>query len=244
MIKTPEINKNKTHITSMFDAIANRYDRLNAILSFGLIGQWRKKFIAEIRKDVSINNKKELKILDLATGTGKNILYMQKLQPVEIVGIDLSEKMLSVAEKMAAKNKMSNTVFIRGDAEQIPFKNDYFDIVTVCFGIRNFNNITKAFSETFRTLKPGGIFLIMEFSNKYPFIFHPFIFFYLKFIVPLVGKLFSASNNAYAYLANSINAFESTEQIINRLKQQGFSKVEKKTYCLGVVTVYKCRSTA
>lgn len=234
------INKEKPRVTAMFDAIAYRYNLLNAILSFGMVGLWRKYFVSEIKKYMQKQNKNDFRILDLATGTGKNVLHMHRLKPLEIVGIDLSGEMLAIAREMARKKQLSNTAFMPGDAENIPFGNEHFDIVTTCFGIRNFQNDEKAFSETFRTLNPGGAFFIMEFSTKHPVIFYPFIAFYLKFIIPLVGKIISKNNHAYAYLSGTIDAYDTPNEVIKKLQQQGFYKTENISLCMGVVTIFKC----
>ena len=146
----------KEQVAHMFDTISKNYDGLNRVISFGIDVKWRKKVIQLIGK----NNPK--KILDIATGTGDLAIMMASLQPDEIVGLDISAGMLEVGkEKIAAKNLDKLISMVLGDSEKIPFEDNYFDAITVSFGVRNFENLDKGLQEIHRVLKPGGTFAVL-----------------------------------------------------------------------------------
>ncbi len=239
MRSTQIINKDKTAIKSMFDSIAGKYDLLNNMLSFGMVKAWRKKFLQIISRYLDENNIYNPEILDIATGTGKVAFSLLKLNPKHITGIDLSENMLKIAKKKCAKKNINNITFYKGDAENINNNGKLFDIVSVCYGIRNFNNLNQVFSEVIRVLKPGGAFFIMEFSKRYPVILIPFIKFYMNIIVPLAGKLLAKNKNAYAYLSGSIDSFEQPDKIIKKLEISGFQKTASISYFFGMLSFYK-----
>ena len=151
----------------MFDTISENYDGLNRVISLGSDIKWRKKVIKMVAE------KKPRTILDIATGTGDlAIQFAEKISAEKIVGLDLSEGMLSVARKKVSGKEISEKIeFVQADSEALPFEDNTFDAITVSFGIRNFENLEKGLSEIFRVLKKGGIFVILETSvpSKFPF---------------------------------------------------------------------------
>jgi demethylmenaquinone methyltransferase/2-methoxy-6-polyprenyl-1,4-benzoquinol methylase len=154
--KDSELGK-KEQVAKMFDAISENYDGLNRVISFGIDVKWRKKVIQLIGK----NNPK--KILDIATGTGDLAIMMADLNPDEVVGLDISAGMLEVGKEKIADKNLSNLVkMVLGDSENIPFEDNYFDAITVSFGVRNFENLDKGLKEILRVLKPGGTFVVLE----------------------------------------------------------------------------------
>ena len=164
--KDSGLNK-KEQVEKMFDTISGNYDDLNRLISFGTDLKWRKKVLKHI-----INHQPE-SILDIATGTGDlAIKFAEKTKASKIVGLDLSEGMLSVARKKVNDTELENKVeFIKGDSEALPFDKNSFNAITVSFGIRNFDNLEKGLSEIFRVLKPNGALIILETSvpTKFPF---------------------------------------------------------------------------
>jgi len=184
--KDSGLNK-KEQVEKMFDTISGNYDDLNRLISFGTDLKWRKKVLKHI-----INHQPE-SILDIATGTGDlAIKFAEKTKASKIVGLDLSEGMLSVARKKVNDTELENKVkFIKGDSEALPFDENSFNAITVSFGIRNFDNLEKGLSEIFRVLKPNGALIILETSVPTKFPFKQGYQFHSKIILPIVGKLFS-----------------------------------------------------
>ncbi len=225
----------KVQVTQMFDNISGNYDNLNRVISFGLDIKWRKKVV----KSVAAFNAKS--ILDIATGTGDlAIQFADKTKAEKIVGLDISEGMLSVARKKVDGKKIESRVqFIVGDSEELPFKESSFDVITVSFGIRNFENLEKGLAEILRVLKPNGLFIILETSvpSKFPFLQGYKL--YSNVILPMVGKLFSKDKVAYSYLSKSAAKFPHGEKLNNILRKIGFKEVKNKPQTFGVATIYE-----
>lgn len=224
----------KKQVEQMFDTISENYDGLNRVISLGSDISWRKKVVRWVAKTNPHN------ILDIATGTGDLALqFAEKTDAEEIVGLDLSEGMLSVARKKAAGKSFSKKIeFVKGDSEALPFEDDSFDAITVSFGIRNFENLEKGLSEILRVLRPGGIFVILETSVPTKFPFKQGYHLYTGNILPLVGRLFSKDKVAYKYLSESASAFPFGKALNNILQQIGFKEVKNKPQTFGVATIY------
>ena len=217
----------------MFNNISKNYDGLNRVISFGIDVSWRKKVV----KIISRNHPE--KILDIATGTGDLALMMSKLNPKKIVGLDISEGMLSVGKQKIAKAQLSDTIeMIVGDSEDMPFKDDTFDAITVSFGVRNFANLDRGLTEIRRVLKPSGSLVILETSNPTKFPFKQGYKMYTSFILPLIGKLLSKDKIAYSYLSESANYFPFGKNFDNILKKNGFINTEYIPLTFGVATIY------
>lgn len=224
----------KKQVEHMFDTISSNYDGMNRVISLGSDVAWRKKVI----KIAAEKNPKA--ILDIATGTGDlAIQFAEKVSAEKIVGLDLSEGMLSVARKKAAKKHFGDLLtFVQGDSEALPFENNSFDAITVSFGIRNFENLEKGLSEILRVLRPGGIFVILETSVPTKFPFKQGYNFYTRNILPLLGRMFSKDKVAYNYLSESASVFPFGEELNNILRKIGFKDVKNKPQTLGVATIY------
>lgn len=215
----------KKNICKLFDSIASKYDLLNTLLSFGIDNSWRKKVLK------LITNKKNIRILDLATGTGDlAILLARQLQPKrKITGIDNSRKMIEIGINKAKKYNLSELIeFKVGDIQQLDFKDSTFDVVTIAFGIRNVANPKKTIKEIFRVLKPGGRLIILEFSIPSNKLFRFVYLFYFRFIMPYVGGLISGNYHAYKYLNLSVENFDSSI----------LSKMKKIPISFGIATIY------
>jgi demethylmenaquinone methyltransferase/2-methoxy-6-polyprenyl-1,4-benzoquinol methylase len=147
--------------------------------------------------------------------------------------------MLDVGRKKIAQKNLSNRIeMILGDSENMPFEDNFFDAITVAFGVRNFETLEKGLIEILRVLKPNGVFVILETSVPEKFPFKQGYNFYSKNILPVIGKLFSKDNSAYAYLSESANAFPYGEKLNNILRNIGFTNVESYPQTFGVATIY------
>ena len=223
----------KEQVAQMFDTISGNYDNLNRVISFGIDVKWRKKVLKMIGKSHPKT------ILDIATGTGDLAILMAQTKADKIIGLDISAGMLEVGVQKIANKNLSKTIeMVLGDSENIPFEDDYFDAITVAFGVRNFENLEKGLSEILRVLKPNGTFVILETSvpDKTPY--KQGYEFYSKNILPLIGKLFSKDNVAYGYLSESAAAFPYGEKLNNILRKIGFIDVIALPQTFGVATIY------
>jgi demethylmenaquinone methyltransferase/2-methoxy-6-polyprenyl-1,4-benzoquinol methylase len=223
----------KEEVAEMFNNISKRYDFLNHFLSLGIDKIWRKKAIAELKE---LNPKK---ILDIATGTGDFALAALKINPQEVVGIDISEGMLAVGkDKMIAK-KVDNIISMQlADSENLPFEDNYFDGLTVGFGVRNFENLEKGLAEMLRVIRPGGKAIILEFSKPKKFPIKQVFGFYSKYFIPFFGKNISKDEKAYAYLPESVAAFPEGENFKAILTKVGYKNVTSKLVSGGIATIY------
>jgi demethylmenaquinone methyltransferase/2-methoxy-6-polyprenyl-1,4-benzoquinol methylase len=223
----------KEQVAQMFDTISGNYDNLNRVISFGIDIKWRKKVLK------IVSDKKPKIILDIATGTGDLAILMAKTNAEKIIGLDISAGMLEVGKKKVQEKKLSNVIdLVLGDSESIPFEDNYFDAITVGFGVRNFENLEKGFAEILRVLKPNGVFVILETSvpDKTPY--KQGYKFYTKNILPVIGKLFSKDNSAYGYLSESAAVFPYGEALNNILRKIGFIDVVAMPQTFGVATIY------
>ncbi len=223
----------KEQVATMFDTISKNYDGLNRVISFGIDVKWRKKVVSIVAK----NNPKT--ILDVATGTGDLAINLTKTGAKEIIGLDISAGMLDVGKQKINEEKLDDTIkMVLGDGEKIQYPDNYFDAVTVSFGVRNFENLEKGLIEILRVLKPQGIFVVLETSVPTKFPYKQGYNFHSKVILPLIGKLFSKDKVAYSYLSESAAAFPYGEAFNNILSKVGFINCKDFPQTLGVATIY------
>jgi demethylmenaquinone methyltransferase/2-methoxy-6-polyprenyl-1,4-benzoquinol methylase len=223
----------KEEVEQMFDNISVKYDFLNHFLSLGIDKIWRKKAVKELQE---VGPRK---ILDIATGTGDFAIANMKLQPEEIVGIDISNGMLEVGRKKMRKKKLDHIITMKqADSENLPFDDDYFDGLTVGFGVRNFENLEKGLSEMLRVLRPGGKAVILEFSKPKKFPIKQSFTFYSKYVIPILGKSISKDEKAYAYLPESVEAFPEGKQFENILIKLNYKNVKSSLVSGGIATIY------
>ncbi|MAQ76316.1 MAG: bifunctional demethylmenaquinone methyltransferase/2-methoxy-6-polyprenyl-1,4-benzoquinol methylase UbiE [Aquimarina sp.] len=224
----------KEQVTEMFDTISENYDGLNRVISFGIDIKWRKKVVA------IVGNIQPNKILDVATGTGDLAISLSKTGAGEIIGLDISTGMLEIGKQKIKSKLLSDTIkMVVGDSENLPYQDNYFDAITVAFGVRNFENLEKGLAEIYRVLKPGGVFVVLETSIPTKTPYKQGYNFYSKRILPLIGKVFSKDKSAYTYLSESAAAFPYGEAFNNILKKIGFIDVEDMPQTFGVATIYK-----
>jgi len=217
----------------MFDNIAPKYDLLNRVLSLKIDVLWRNTLVNMMKND----NPQE--VLDVATGTGDLAITIEKGTGSKVIGLDLSQQMLNVGVIKIKKLKLDGKISMqKGDAENLPFEDNRFDAVSVAFGVRNFENLTKGLAELRRVVKDNKSVYILEFSKVEGFL-APFYMFYFKNILPAIGRLVSKDNRAYTYLPDSVNAFPFGEKMKQILLDTGFKKVEYKKLSLGIATIYK-----
>ena len=204
-----------TKVNDLFASIARRYDLLNDLQSFGLHRLWKRR-VVELAKIQSGN-----RALDLCCGTGDIALALAQ-QGAETTGLDFSEKMLEVAEtrrqKENRKSQIANPKFIQGDAQQLPFPENSFDIVTVGYGLRNLASWEKGLEEMLRVAKPGGRIIVLEFGKPANLIWRKIYFTHLKCSVPLIGLLFCGNPQAYAYILESLKHYPAQLAVAEKMR--------------------------
>lgn len=230
---TTKDNGKKEQVRIMFNDIAPKYDLLNHVLSMGIDIQWRKKVC---RLLATIEPRR---ILDIATGTGDLAIELAKLKPDEIIGADIAVDMLKIGEEKVHKKGLSNIIRLEpGDSENLRFDTNYFDAVTVAFGVRNYENLLKGLQEMNRVMRPGGLVAILEFSKPHAFPFKNIYNFYFKNILPNVGKMVSKNDEAYTYLPESVQQFPENKDFINVMAKAGYKNINQNRLTFGIATLY------
>ena len=228
------VAEHKRRNRDMFNAIARRYDLLNHLLSGGVDVYWRRRAL------LAAQDKRPQRILDLATGTGDFALAADRLGPQQVVGIDMAIEMLRLgAAKVAAKGPSARVELLVGDAEQLPFQDNTFDMVTGAFGVRNFGHIPSGLAEAHRVLKPGGQLLVLDFCEPTAPLFRQLYLFYFHKVLPLIGGLISGQRRAYAYLPRSVGTFPQGQAFVELLVAAGFRQAQYAPLTLGIAAVYQ-----
>jgi demethylmenaquinone methyltransferase / 2-methoxy-6-polyprenyl-1,4-benzoquinol methylase len=231
-----DTDSKKIQVRAMFNSIARSYDFLNHFLSFGIDIAWRKRVIK-----MSLKEHPKI-ILDLATGTADLAIMLAKAHNTKVIGADLSEQMLAVGKEKVLKQKLVHFIDLRiEDAENLSFSDNTFDLVTVAFGVRNFENLEKGLAEIYRVLKPDGIVLILEFSKPKRFPVKQLYHFYSYSLLPFFGRFVSKSKRAYSYLPESISEFIYGENFTNVMTSVGFGECQIKKLSFGISTIYSGR---
>lgn len=177
------------------------------------------------------------RILDVATGTADFAIETLKINPDEVIGIDISEGMLKKGREKLAEKGISKIRLMSGDSEDLSFEPGYFDAVIVAFGVRNFENLEKGLKEINRVLRPGGVAMILEFSKPRG-LFSLVYKAYFNLILPLWGKIFSGDNAAYSYLPESVKAFPEGEDFKAIMQDCGYQKVSDRRLSFGICSIY------
>ena len=226
-------NDKKNYVKEMFNDISGRYDLFNLISSFGIDRYWRYKLIGKFNLDSSD------KLIDIATGTGDVVFGMHKKFNNILIGLDIADKMIELADKKKRKKGLLDydISFIQGDAEDLGFADNAFDGLTIAFGFRNLGDYDKGLSEFFRVLKPGGKIAILEFSQPTSKWFIPLFRFYFNKIVPILGSILSRKD-AFLYLPESVDHFLKRDQVCSKMNTVGFKNVSFTDHTFGVATIY------
>ena len=230
------MNNNKSsnflHIKNIFESISSEYDFMNDLMTFKNHSKWKKE-IAEIAKYSSPK-----KILDIATGTGDIAINLSKINGSKIEGVDVSANMLKIARKKIDELKIDNIVLKTCEAENLVFEDNHFDIVSIGYGVRNFSNLEKGLSESYRVLKRDGKLIILETSVPENPIIKLFYTIITSIYIPIIAFIFSGKTKAYLYLLDSTKKFPPKNKFIEMLYKTGFEKVETRKKLYGASTIY------
>ena len=222
---------NERFVSKVFEDVLDKYDLMNDLMSLGVHRLWKKEFIS------CLNPQKNTKLVDVASGTGDVAkLFMHEINyKGKAYCVDENTGMLNLSKKKFKKKY--NVKWFCQNAENLPFKNDFFDYYTISFGIRNVNNINKALKEAYRVLKPGGRFLCLEFSKVKNEILNKLYENYSKSI-PLIGKYVVGKSEPYEYLINSIKKFYSQDEFVKMIKKHNFTNVSYRSLSGGIVAIH------
>jgi len=219
----------KIQIKDMFNDISSRYDQINKMMTLNMDKNWRKIVYNLSMKD------NPRKIIDIATGSGDIALCFAN-DDVEVIGVDNASMMLNIANKKITKT--SNVKFQLEDAENMSFEDNTFDVATVSFGVRNFEDLSQGLGEIKRVLKPGKKLIILETAVPSFFIFRFGYFIYTKLVVPILGKIIAKNQQAYQYLSTSAEHFPHGKEFQLILENAGFENINIKVLSLGIVNIY------
>jgi demethylmenaquinone methyltransferase / 2-methoxy-6-polyprenyl-1,4-benzoquinol methylase len=231
-----ETRKNRKAIAAMFSSIAPHYDFLNQFLSFGQAARWRTKLI----KGANLDGKDLF--LDVCTGSGDIALGILKTRldfKGNAIGIDFSAPMLDLARSNVAKLGAPyprRAEFMMGDALDLMYMDEKFDMVSVGYGVRNFEDTMAGLKEMYRVLKFGGQLNVLEFFKGS--ITSPPIQWFLDTIIPLVGNAISRTD-AFSYLRDSSNDFYTVDDFCRLLGQVGFRDIEKERMTFGIAHIIR-----
>ncbi len=221
-------------VKNIFSSIANKYDLMNTLMSFGIHHLWKSELIKEI------NYKEDCCLLDVAGGTGDiSTRILKKFKDCKIVICDNNFEMIEQGFEKVVNKGQVNIEWICGNAEKLPFCDENFDYYIVAFGVRNFANIEIALEEAYRILKPTGKFICLEFSHVQDnFLLSKAYGLYSNFIVPSLGKLVTGNREAYQYLVDSIKAFPTQKSFANLIDKCGFKCVNFRNLSGGIVSIH------
>ena len=228
-------------VEQMFNSIAPAYDFMNRAMTLGIDRWWRRVAVNGVMRHLKANAipSEKVDVLDVATGTGDFAIGLQKrLKPRSVTGIDLSKGMLDVARKKVTSARLTNISFNQADCLSMSFDDDSFDVVTVAFGVRNFEDIEQGYRQMYRVLRKGGILSVVELSTPRNSIIRWFYDIYTLHIIPAIGSLKSGDRNAYRYLPLSIAAVPQGNDMLDIMRRVGFSQCRVQRLTLGTCSIY------
>ncbi|TSJ90472.1 bifunctional demethylmenaquinone methyltransferase/2-methoxy-6-polyprenyl-1,4-benzoquinol methylase UbiE [Gilliamella apicola] len=222
-------------VAEVFHSVADKYDVMNDLMSFGIHRIWKKITIeySSVRKGQ--------KVLDLAGGTGDLAAKFSQIVGDNglVVLADINESMLKVGrDKLRDKGLFNNIEYVQANAEELPFADNYFDCITISFGLRNVTDKQKALQSMWRVLKPGGRLLILEFSKPQYQILNKAYDLYSFTMLPLMGKIVANDADSYRYLAESIRMHPDQKTLKKMMEDAGFVDVKYHNMTGGIVALH------
>jgi demethylmenaquinone methyltransferase/2-methoxy-6-polyprenyl-1,4-benzoquinol methylase len=222
-------------VQDLFAAIAPRYDLINDLQSFGWHRLWKRRLLA------LANGRPGERALDLCCGTGDVALAFARAG-LEVVGLDFSEPMLAVAlerfKAESAKFKVGAPVqFLRGDAQHIPFPDSSFDVVTISYGLRNLADWETGLREMRRVVRPGGRLLVLDFGKPDNALWHALYFTYLRYFVPVMGRIFFHDADTHGYILESLLHYAGQRGVAAKMQELGLVQTQVINLMGGVMSI-------
>jgi demethylmenaquinone methyltransferase / 2-methoxy-6-polyprenyl-1,4-benzoquinol methylase len=230
------LNEKANLVADVFRSVAPKYDLMNDLMSFGLHRLWKRFTITQA--GLRPGNL----VLDVASGTGDLAIALAKVvgRQGQVIMTDINEAMLQVGrERVEDAGIVGNIECIQADAENLPFESNYFDCVTIAFGLRNVTNKLNAIRSMYRTLKPGGKLLILEFSHPKTRLISQLYDFYSFNIIPKIGEFVANDRESYQYLIESIRMHPDQETLKSMMIEAEFEDVEYFNLNGGIVALHK-----
>ena len=218
-------------VNDLFAAIAPRYDLINDLQSFGLHRWWKRRLIqfAAVQPGESA--------LDLCCGTG-DVAFALAEAGARVTGMDFSAPMLAVAEARKVKvGVAAGPVFLQGDALRTPFPDAHFDVVTISYGLRNLASVDDGLREMWRVLKPGGRLLVLDFGKPDSAAWRGAYLAYLRFAVPVFGRLFCKNSEAYGYILESLQHYPAQRGVDEKLRALDAANARIVNFLGGVMSI-------
>ena len=225
-------------VGQVFKNVASRYDLMNDLMSFGMHRLWKKTLLEMIRP------RSNMRVVDVAGGTGDIALGLHKKtrqfsQPAQIYVCDFSPQMVMQGRQRADNQGVFSDInWICGDGAQLPFPENWADVVTISFGLRNITDLEKALKEAYRVLKPGGQYFCLEFSKIDHAQLKKIYEHYSFNVIPILGKWIAGDEASYQYLVESIAQFPDQESLISLLQGVGFQQVSCTNLSQGIVAIH------
>lgn len=223
----------RRHVRRLFATIADRYDLITWLLSYGQDARWKARLIREAR--ISPHER----ALDLACGTGDIAFAAAEAGARAVVGLDVTVRMLELAD---AKQPAARLVrFVAGDMSALPFPSSTFDLVTTGYGLRNVPDLDKAIAEIERVLHPKGRLLSLDFNRPASAIVRAAYLAYLAVVGSALGWVLHRDPDTYRYIPESIKRYPGAEGVADRLRASGFAEVRVIPLLLGLMTLHVAR---
>ena len=223
-------------VAGVFHSVAQKYDVMNDLMSMGVHRLW-KRFTIELS-----GVRPGQKVLDIAGGTGDLATKFSRLVGPEgqVVLADINESMLKVGrDRLADLGIVNNVLFVQANAQHLPFPDNYFDCITIAFGLRNVTDKDEALRSMYRVLKPGGQAMVLEFSKPTVKPLNPVYDFYSFKLLPLIGKIVANDAESYQYLAESIRMHPDQDTLKDMMQQAGFINCEYHNLTGGIVALHR-----
>ncbi|MFN6950599.1 bifunctional demethylmenaquinone methyltransferase/2-methoxy-6-polyprenyl-1,4-benzoquinol methylase UbiE [Proteus mirabilis] len=234
--QTVDKDEKQTMVAKVFHSVASKYDLMNDLMSFGIHRVWKRYTIE------ASGVRRNQRVLDLAGGTGDLTAKFFRLvgENGEVVLADINDSMLKMGrEKLRDHGIVGNVSYVQANAEELPFPDDYFDCITISFGLRNVTDKAKALRSMFRVLKPGGRLLVLEFSKP---VLDPLSKIYDAYsfhILPRIGQVIVNDADSYRYLTESIRMHPDQETLKGMMEEAGFDQVSYTNMTGGIVALHK-----
>ena len=222
----------ESYIKNIFESISSDYDHMHDLITFKYHSKWKKEITVIAKED----NPKV--ILDIATGTGDIAINLSKLKDSEIIGVDISEKMLNVASDKIRKMNINNITLDISKAEKLKYRNNFFDLISIGYGVRNFKDLISGLKESYRVLKDNGKLIILETSVPNNFLIRYIYLLFTSIYVPLISFIFTKNTKAYNYLLDSTKEFPKEEEFIKILNSVGYRNIKSRRKFFGISIIY------